>query len=156
FLDDPVDPAAADVEAGTTIGRWTVEREIGRGGFGRVYLAHRSDGVFEQKVALKLVKRGMDSDEIVARFLRERRILARMAHPNIARLVDGGASADGRPYFVMEHVEGLPITEQCRRRGTGVDERLRLFATVCRAVQHAHRNLVVHRDLKPTNVLVTD
>jgi serine/threonine-protein kinase len=154
FLGLPDDAPAEEV-VGTTIGRFTIEREIGRGGFGRVYLARRADGAFEQTVALKLLKRGMDSDEIVARFVRERQILARLEHPAIARLLDGGVTLDGRPYFVLEHVEGLPITAQCDRRRAGVEERLRLVVTVCRAVQHAHRNLVVHRDLKPSNVLVT-
>jgi serine/threonine-protein kinase len=98
----------------------------------------------------------MDTEEIVARFRRECQILARLEHPNIARLLDGGVHEDGRPYFVMEHVEGLPIAEHCDFRRLPVDDRLRLFATVCRAVQHAHRNLIVHRDLKPTNVLVTE
>jgi len=156
FVGDLPDDPALDEVVGSTIGRYTVRRELGRGGFGRVYLADRADGQFEQRVALKLVKRGMDTDEIVGRFLRERQILARLEHANIARLLDGGVSDDGRPYFVMEYVEGLPITEHCDRRRLSVDARLRLFATVCRAVQYAHRNLVVHRDIKPTNVLVTE
>jgi serine/threonine-protein kinase len=152
----PLDLPPVDDVVGRTIGRYVVRREIGHGGIGRVYLAERADGQFEQRVALKLVKRGMDTDEIVARFLRERQILARLEHPSIARLVDGGVHEDGRPYFVMEHVEGVPITRHCDERRLSVDERLRLFTIVCRAVQYAHRNLVVHRDLKPTNVLVTE
>jgi serine/threonine-protein kinase len=154
--EDPFDVSPVDEVVGRTIGRYVVRREIGHGGIGRVYLAERADGQFEQRVALKLVKRGMDTDEIVARFLRERQILARLEHPNIARLVDGGVYEDGRPYFVMEHVEGVPITQHCDERRLSIGERLRLFATVCRAVQYAHRNLVVHRDLKPNNVLVTE
>jgi eukaryotic-like serine/threonine-protein kinase len=142
--------------AGLIIGRYRILEEIGRGGMGTVWLAERADGHFEQRVALKLIKRGMDSDEILARFLRERQILARLEHPNIARLLDGGVSEDGRPYFVMEHVPGVPITRYCDDLSLPVEARLRLFAVACRAVQYAHRNLVVHRDLKPSNVLVTE
>jgi serine/threonine-protein kinase len=123
---------------------------------GTVWLADRADGQFEQRVALKLVKRGMDTDEILDRFRRERQILARLEHPGIARLLDGGVSEDDRPYFVMEHVAGEPITEHCDRRRLSIEERLPLFIAACRAVQYAHRNLVVHGDLKPANVLVTE
>ena len=140
--------------AGSIVGRYRLVDEIGRGGMGTVWLAERADGHFEQRVALKLIKRGMDSEEILARFLRERQILARLAHPNIARLLDGGVSDDGRPYFVMEHVAGVPITRWCDEQRHSIEDRLRLFGTVCRAVQFAHRNLIVHRDLKPSNVLV--
>jgi serine/threonine-protein kinase len=122
---------------------------------GEVYLGKRADGRFEQKVAVKLVKRGMDSHEILRRFGRERRILARLEHPGIARLLDAGETADGRPYFVMERVEGETITEYCRIRGLPLDDRLRLLASCCDAVDTAHRGLVVHRDLKPSNILVT-
>ena len=122
---------------------------------GAVYLAERADGAFQQRVALKLVKRGLDTDEILRRFLRERRILARLEHPHIARLLDGGITEDGLPWFAMEHVQGEPITSWCESRRTSVAERLRLFQAVCAAVQHAHRNLIVHRDLKPSNILVT-
>ena len=141
---------------GATVGRYRLIESIGRGGMGTVWLAERSDGQFEQKVALKLVKRGMDTGEILDRFLRERQILARLEHPGIARLLDGGVSEDDRPYFVMEYVVGEPITEHCDRRRLPVEDRLRLFVDACHAVQYAHRNLVVHRDLKPANVLVTD
>ena len=141
---------------GALVGRYRLIEEIGRGGMGRVWLAARADGQFDQRVALKLVKRGMDSEEILARFLRERQILARLEHPNIARLLDGGVSDDGRPYFVMEHVAGNPITEYCDSRKLSVEERLRLFAVAARAVAFAHRNLVVHRDIKPSNVLVDE
>lgn len=140
---------------GRVIGRFRLLDRIGRGGMGTVWLAERADGHFEQRVALKLITRGMDTDEITTRFLRERRILARLDHPNIARLLDGGVSADGRPYFAMEHVEGVPITQYCREQSLTVPQRLALFETVCHAVQFAHRNLVVHRDLKPANVFVT-
>jgi serine/threonine-protein kinase len=140
---------------GAVVGRYRLVQEIGRGGMGTVWLAERADGQFEQRVALKLIKRGMDTDEILARFLRERQILARLEHPNIARLLDGGVSEDGRPYFVMEHVAGVPITRYCDERRLSLEERLRLFVSVCRAVQNAHQNLVVHRDIKPSNVLVS-
>jgi eukaryotic-like serine/threonine-protein kinase len=145
-----------DDAPGRLVGRWRLAKQIGRGGMGTVWLAERADGQFEQRVALKLVRRGMDSDDILARFLRERRILARLAHPNIARLLDGDVSEDGRPFFVMEHVEGAWITDWCRAQGASLERRLELFLVVCRAVQHAHRNLVVHSDLKPSNVLVTE
>ena len=139
---------------GARIGPYRVVREIGRGGMGIVYLAERADGEFEQRVALKLVRRGLDEEE-VARFRRERQILARLDHPAIARLFDGGVHSDGRPYFAMELVEGEPITAFCDARRLPIDERLRLLRRVCEAVQYAHGNLVVHRDLKPTNILVS-
>jgi len=141
--------------AGTLVGRYRLIREIGRGGMGAVWLAERADGQFEQFVAVKLVKRGMDSDEILARFLRERQILARLNHPNIARLLDGGVGADGMPYFVMEYIAGEPITAWCDAKRLSIADRLRLFGSTCAAVQYAHRSLIVHRDLKPSNVLVT-
>ncbi|HEX2166249.1 MAG TPA: tetratricopeptide repeat protein [Longimicrobiales bacterium] len=146
------DEDAADV----TIGPYRVMSELGRGGMGVVYLAKRADGEFEKQVALKLVKRGMDTDEILARFRHERRILASLEHPNIARLYDGGASADGRPYLVMELVRGERITSYCDHHRLTIDERLTLFRTICAAVQHAHQKLVVHRDLKPSNILVSE
>jgi eukaryotic-like serine/threonine-protein kinase len=153
--DAEADPGPGEVTSGTRVGPWRLLREIGRGGMGVVYLAERADGQFDQRVALKLLKRGLDTDEILARFLRERQILARLQHPRIARLIDGGATGDGRPFFAMEYVEGRPITEDCDRRRAGVEERLRVFQGVCEAVQYAHRSLIVHRDLKPSNVLVT-
>ena len=122
---------------------------------GEVYLGERADGRFEQQVAVKLVKRGMDSGEILRRFARERRILARLEHPGIARLLDAGETPDGRPYFVMERVEGETITDYCRARALPLDDRLPLLASCCDAVDAAHRSLVVHRDLKPSNILVT-
>ena len=143
-------------EPGAIIGRYRLIEELGRGGMGTVWLAERADGQFEQRAALKLIRRGMDTDDIIARFLRERQILARLEHPNIARLLDGGVSDDGRPYFVMEHVAGTPITRYCTEHGLSRDERLRLFIAVCHAVQYAHRNLVVHRDIKPANVLINN
>ncbi len=135
-------------------GPYRIVRELGRGGMGVVYLAERSDGEFEQRVALKLVKRGLDTDAILARFRRERQILARLQHRAIARLFDGGAVDDGRPYFAMEFVDGEPLAEACDRARMTVDGRLRLFLDVCAAVQYAHGQLVVHRDLKPSNILL--
>ena len=120
-----------------------------------VYAAERADGLFAQKVAVKLVKRGRDTDEVLRRFEQERRILASLTHPGIARILDGGAAADGRPYFAMEHVEGQAIDAWCDERKLPIAARLRLFVRVARAVEHAHHNLVVHRDLKPSNILVT-
>jgi serine/threonine-protein kinase len=140
---------------GETVGAYRLIEPLGRGGMGEVYLGERVDGRFEQKVAVKLVKRGMDSVEILRRFARERRILARLEHPGIARLLDGGETPDGRPYFVMERVEGETITDYCRARDVPLEDRLRLFVSCCDAVDAAHRGLVVHRDLKPSNILVT-
>jgi serine/threonine-protein kinase len=140
---------------GGRVGPFRLIRELGRGGMGVVYLAERVEGGFEQRAAIKLLKRGMDTDAIQRRFLRERQILAGLEHVSVARLIDGGVSEDGRPYFAMEHVDGQTLVEYCDRRRLGVDERLRLFEEACRAVQHAHANLVVHRDLKPSNMLVT-
>ena len=147
------DTEAAPV--GTTIGCWRVQRELGRGGMGVVMLVERIDGQFEQRVALKLIKRGMDSEAVLARFLRERQILARLSHPNIARLLDGGLSADGRPYFVMEYVEGAPLLEYCAANSPGLRARLECALQICAALQFAHRQLIVHLDIKPSNVIVT-
>jgi tetratricopeptide (TPR) repeat protein len=138
------------------IGPWRLARKIGSGGMGVVWLAERADGQFEQRAALKLIKRGMDSEAVLKRFLRERQILARLDHPHIAHLLDGGIAADGRPYFAMEYTEGLPLLRYCSERECGLEERLRLFIEVCAAVQFAHEHHVVHRDLKPSNVLVTN
>jgi serine/threonine-protein kinase len=139
---------------GMRIGPYRVLSELGRGGMGAVYLAVRDQPGFTQKVALKLIKRGMDTDEIVRRFLAERQILASLTHPNIARLFDGGSTPDGRPYFVMEYVQGQSITAYTEKNKLSLEDRLQLFLRVCRAVQHAHQRLVVHRDLKPPNILV--
>ncbi len=144
----------ASLAAGDQLGPWQIVREIGRGGMGAVYLAERADATYEKKVAVKLLKRGMDTDELVRRFRSERRILALLEHPHIARLLDGGSTPDGRPYLVMEYVEGRPIDAWCTEQSLSVEDRLALFEKVCRAVHFAHRNLVVHRDLKPGNILV--
>ena len=137
------------------IGPYKLIKTLGKGGMGVVYLAERVDGQFEQKVALKLIKRGMDSEMIVQRFLSERQILARLEHPNIARLIDGGMTDDGLPYFAMEYVEGVPLIPYCNAKRLNIEQRLALFDQVCTTVHYAHRNLVVHRDLKPGNILVT-
>jgi len=137
------------------IGAYKIIREIGRGGMGAVYLARRGDDAFDKQVAIKLIKRGMDTDAILRRFVMERQILAQLDHPNIARLLDGGTTPDNLPYIVMEYVDGLPITEYCDHHQLSTNERLNIFRVVCDAVQHAHQNLVVHRDLKPSNVLIT-
>ncbi|HQR35263.1 MAG TPA: serine/threonine-protein kinase, partial [Blastocatellia bacterium] len=155
--DFPVLPKrkAADELIGQRIGTYKILREIGQGGMGAVYLAERADEQFRKRVALKLVKRGMDTEEILSRFRHERQILASLDHPNIARLIDGGTTEDGLPYFVMEFIEGQPIDLYCSTQKLGTNERLNLFRTVCNAVHYAHQNLVVHRDLKPSNILVT-
>jgi len=145
----------AAAEPGERIGPYRVVRLLGRGGMGEVLLAERAEGDFEQQVALKIVRGGPNRTEIVERFRRERRILARLRHPNIAALYDGGVTADGVPYFAMEYVNGERITDWCDARTLGVAQRVDLFESVCRAVEHAHRNLVVHRDIKPGNVFVT-
>ncbi len=139
---------------GQTLGPYRIERELGRGGMAVVYLAVRADGEFQKRVAIKLIKRGMDTSAVVERLRRERRILAALEHPLIARLLDGGTTTDGRPWIAMEYVEGLPIDKFCAERNLNVEERCRLIDKVCDAVAYAHQNLVVHRDLKPTNILV--
>jgi serine/threonine-protein kinase len=138
------------------IGVYRIVRQIGAGGMGNVYLAERADGQFEQKVALKLIKLGLSSEEILKRFQSERQILARLQHPNIAQLLDGGLTEDGLLFFTMEYVEGESIDQYCDQHKLSIDERLLLFQTACAAVQYAHRNLVVHRDLKPGNILVKE
>ena len=137
------------------LGAWKVGERLGRGGMGEVWAAERIDGGFTQRAAVKLVRSGLASGEILARFRRERQVLAQLSHAAIARLLDGGVAPDGRPWFAMERVDGVPITEYARARGLPLAERLRLLAEVARAVDAAHRSLVVHRDLKPSNILVT-
>jgi eukaryotic-like serine/threonine-protein kinase len=154
ILDDETSPDAAVTEQ--QIGSYKIIRELGRGGMGAVYLAARADESFEKQVALKLIKRGMDSDAIIKRFVTERQILANLDHPNIARMIDGGTTEDGRPFFVLEYVNGTTITRYCDEHKLTTAERLRLFRSVCAAVQFAHQNLIVHRDLKPSNILVTN
>ena len=158
LVPDALGDALADAraaEAGARVGPWVLGERIGAGGMGTVYRAERADG-FEQTAALKRVKPGMDSHAVLARFRHERQVLACLEHPGIARLLDGGLDADGRPYFAMELVDGEPITDYADARRLDLDARLALFEGVCEAVAYAHRALVVHRDLKPSNVLVAD
>ena len=157
-----VGDASAEIERLATtvvsedhIGPYRIVRELGRGGMGTVFLGERADAQFEMRVAIKLIKRGMASDAVLQRFRHERQILAGLEHPNIARLLDGGTSAEGLPYFVMEYVDGLPVDDYCRTHHLSIDERLQIFGHICAAVIYAHQHLVVHRDIKPSNILVT-
>ncbi len=151
----PVDDEARAVEGpGTVIGRYKLLQQIGEGGFGVVYMAEQERPIV-RRVALKIIKLGMDTREVIARFEAERQALALMDHPHIARVLDGGATESGRPFFVMELVRGVSITEFCDENSLSTDERLELFVSVCHAVQHAHQKGVIHRDLKPSNVMVT-
>jgi serine/threonine protein kinase len=159
FLGEPtIDHVAAYSEpaeqAGSTIGRYKLLEKIGHGGFGDVYMAQQLEPV-KRRVALKIIKLGMDTKQVVARFEAERQALAIMDHPNIARVLDGGETTSGRPYFVMELVRGDPITEYCDREKLNTRARLTLFQQVCQAIQHAHQKGVIHRDIKPSNVLIT-
>src|SRR5262245_9689104 len=140
---------------GRRIGPYRLIHLIGHGGMGAVYLGVRDDDHYQKQVAIKLLKRGMDTDFMLSRFRQERQILANLEHPFIARLIDGGATDDGLPYFVMEYVDRVPITNYCTEKNLSIPERLRLFRLVCEAVQYAHQNLVVHRDIKPSNILTT-
>ncbi|MEE8143709.1 MAG: serine/threonine-protein kinase, partial [Planctomycetota bacterium] len=140
---------------GKVIGPYQILRKLGEGGIGAVYLGDRIDEEFRRQVAIKIVKRGMDTEDILRRFRNERQILATLDHPNIAKLFDGGTTEDGLPYFVMEYIDGVRIDEYCDAQHLSTRERLRLFSQVCSAVQFAHQNLIVHRDLKPGNILVT-
>ncbi|HEY7481340.1 MAG TPA: serine/threonine-protein kinase [Gemmatimonadales bacterium] len=152
---DSVESVPEELSTGTMIGPYRVVRELARGGMGVVYLAERAQGEFEQRVALKLIRGGLSSDEVQRRFLAERQILARLDHPNIAKLLDGGIATEGRPWFAMELVDGAPLLAWCDQRRLGVVDRLQIFEAVCEAVRYAHQNLVVHRDLKPNNILVS-
>ncbi len=149
-----VDPSPLSEGPGHEIGRYKLLQKIGEGGFGVVYMAEQHRPV-HRKVALKIIKPGMDTHAVVARFEAERQALALMDHPNIARVFDGGATESGRPYFVMELVKGVPITDYCDANNLSTDDRLKLFATVCQAVQHAHQKGIIHRDLKPSNIMIT-
>jgi serine/threonine protein kinase len=147
--------AASEHWQNRQFGAYKIIWEIGRGGMGAVFLAERSDGEFQQNVALKIIRHGFADVELARRFRQERQILASLNHPNIARLLDGGVSADGEPFLAMEYVEGLRIDEYCAEHNLSIDERLKLFLAVCQGVAYAHQHLVVHRDLKPSNILVT-
>ena len=151
FADDAVDPMI-----GRRLGAYRIEREIGRGGMGAVYEAIRVDNEFNKRAAIKLVKRGMDTDFILRRFRKERQILAALDHPHIGGLLDGGTTDDGLPYFVMEYIEGKPLYTYCDANQLSLTDRLKLFRSICDAVQYAHEKQVVHRDIKPSNVLVTE
>ena len=154
--DVDVDVTAFPAWIGRRLGTWRIESLLGEGGMASVFLARRDDGGYDQSVALKVLRQGVLDPYEQQRFLRERQILARLEHPRIARLIDGGVTPEGVPWFAMEYVPGTEITTYCDQRRLTVDARLRLFLDVCDAVAHAHRALVVHRDLKPSNILVTD
>ncbi len=149
-------PDANTELAGQQIGSYRIVREIGRGGLGTVYLAERADEAYRKEVAIKLIRRGLDTEDILGRFRNERQILAQLDHPNIARLIDGGTTADGLPFFVMEYVPGRTLLKFCDAQQLDTNARLQLFRQVCAAVSYAHQNLVIHRDLKPSNILVTE
>ncbi|MFY0539086.1 serine/threonine-protein kinase [Nannocystis pusilla] len=153
FLEHPAEPLPEQDEP-TTIGPYRVIRRLGSGGMGDVYLARRDDQEFEREVAVKLLAPGLYGRDFVRRFRAERQILARLDHPNIARLYDGGTYVDGRPYLVMEPIEGAPLHRFCEERRLGLSERLALVLAVCDAVDYAHHRLVLHLDLKPENILV--
>ena len=155
FLTEPLVAPLPGPRPGTLAGPYRLERLLGEGGMGQVWLAGRADGLYQRRVALKLLRPGLADPNLHLRFTRERQILARLAHPHIARLLDAGISSDGHPYLALEYVEGEPITDWCRHRDLSLDARLRLFLQTCDAVSHAHANLIVHRDLKPSNILVT-
>src|SRR5688500_35482 len=145
----------ADPMIGRRLGAYRIVRELGRGGMGTVYEAARVDNEFRKRAAIKLVKRGMDTDFVLRRFRKERQILAALDHPHIAGLLDGGTTDDGLPYFVMEYIEGQPLYRYCDEHQLNIAERLKLFRSICDAVHYAHQKQVVHRDIKPSNVLVT-
>ena len=147
-------PGQSAERVGGTIGPYKLLDELGEGGMGTVYLAEQ-DRPVRRRVALKIIKPGLDTAQVIARFEAERQALALMDHANIARVLDAGTTASGRPYFVMELVQGVPITSFCDQRRLPLRERLELFLPVCRAVQHAHQKGIIHRDLKPSNILVT-
>jgi serine/threonine-protein kinase len=155
FLSQPLVAPLPGARPGTLVGPYRLERLLGEGGMGQVWLAARADGLYQRRVALKLLRPGLADPNLRLRFTRERQILARLAHPHIARLLDAGISGDGQPYLALEYVDGEPITDWCRGRALSLESRLRLFLQVCDAVSHAHANLIVHRDLKPSNILVT-
>lgn len=156
FIASLLDDSDEDPMIGKLLGAYRIDREIGRGGMGAVYEAYRADGEFRLRVALKVVKRGVDTDFVLRRFRNERQILAALDHPFITRLIDGGTTDDGRPYFVMEFIDGLTLYRYCDQRRLTIDERLELFCRVCEAVEYAHEKQIIHRDLKPSNIFVTN
>ena len=160
FLEPPTPAEGATIgwsdvveRPGTVIGPYKLLQQIGEGGMGTVYMAEQTEPV-QRKVALKLIKAGLESLHVIARFEAERQALALMDHPNIARVLDAGTTAGGRPYFVMELVKGLPITKYCDQHHLSTRQRLDLFVPVCQAVQHAHQKGIIHRDLKPSNIMI--
>src|SRR5947207_7419417 len=163
FLEEPAAAVTAHIlqvfppiseRPGDKVGRYKLLQQIGEGGCGVVYMAEQTEPV-ERRVALKIIKLGMDTKEVIARFEAERQALAMMDHPNIAKVLDGGATDTGRPFFVMELVRGIKITDYCDQNNLSTKERLELFMQVCQAIQHAHQKGIIHRDLKPSNILVT-
>src|SRR6266516_4315393 len=150
----PPDSAAVSFKEGDRIGRYKLLQKVGEGGCGVVYMAAQTEPV-RRRVALKIIKLGMDTRSVIARFEAERQALALMDHPSIARVLDAGATETGRPFFVMELVRGIKITDFCEQNDLSTADRLKLFIKVCQAVQHAHQKGVIHRDLKPSNILVT-
>ena len=146
---------AARAASAESIPGYRILGQIGRGGMGTVFQGLRLDDRFQKRVAVKIMRRGLDTDEMLERFQLERQVLGALNHPNIARLYDAGATEDGRPFFVMEFVDGVPIDEYCDQNALSIPDRVRLFTKVCAAVHYAHQNLIVHRDLKPSNILVT-
>ncbi len=154
-LNLPLNLPANPNRAGRRIGVYRLLEQIGQGGMGEVYRAERADGQYDKQVAIKFVRAGLDTTSILERFRHERQVLASLDHPNIARLLDGGTTDEGIPYLVMELIEGTPIDEYCDAQKLPVTERLKLFVQVCSAVQYAHQHLVIHRDIKPGNIIVT-
>src|SRR5436853_212226 len=150
-LNTTLEGADEDPMAGRRVGSYRIVREVGRGGMGAVYLAERADSAFHKRVAVKVVKRGMDTDFILRRFRHERQILASFDHPNIARLLDGGTTDDGLPYFIMEFIEGEPFLKYCEKENLDLRRKLKLFLEVCAALEYAHRRKIIHRDIKPSN-----
>jgi serine/threonine protein kinase/tetratricopeptide (TPR) repeat protein len=153
-VDETIRNAVLSEGPGTNIGRYKLLELIGEGGFGVVYMAQQEEPI-RRKVALKIIKLGMDTKQVIARFEAERQVLAMMEHPNIAKVLDAGATDTGRPYFVMELVRGIPVTEYCDKNNLDTQQRLELFIEICRAVQHAHQKGIIHRDIKPSNVMIT-
>ena len=163
FLEDPVAPpqhstivlpAPLTEKPGDKIGHYKLLQQIGEGGCGVVYMAEQEEPI-RRRVALKVIKLGMDTKAVIARFEAERQALALMDHPNIAKVLDAGATDTGRPYFVMELVRGIKITDYCDQNNLSTEQRLDLFVQICHAIQHAHQKGIIHRDIKPSNILVT-